>query len=72
MHGVTLCTQDAGYFVHTSRRHIHFPCVSVAEMAWNYGTEKQEGKVYHNGNDQPQGFGHVCVSVDDLNAACQR
>ncbi|KAI7325852.1 lactoylglutathione lyase-like protein [Hortaea werneckii] len=44
----------------------------LLELTWNYGTEKQEGKVYHNGNDQPQGFGHVCVSVDDLNAACQR
>lgn len=44
----------------------------ILELTWNYGTEKQEGKVYHDGNAEPQGFGHICVSVDDLNAACQR
>ena len=42
----------------------------LLELTWNYGTEKEEGKVYHNGNDQPQGFGHICVSVDDLDKAC--
>ncbi|KAF4338977.1 Lactoylglutathione lyase [Fusarium beomiforme] len=26
----------------------------------------------HNGNDQPQGFGHTCVTVDDIDAACAR
>ncbi|KAL4811387.1 Glyoxalase/Bleomycin resistance protein/Dihydroxybiphenyl dioxygenase [Aspergillus unguis] len=44
----------------------------LLELTWNYGTEKQEGKVYHDGNAEPQGFGHICVSVDDLNAACER
>lgn len=36
--------------------------------------EKQEGKVYHDGNstDPGQGFGHTCISVDDLEAACKR
>lgn len=43
----------------------------LLELTWNYGTEKEEGQVYHNGNDQPQGFGHICVSVDDLQEACQ-
>lgn len=42
------------------------------ELTWNYGTEKEEGKVYHDGNSVPQGFGHICVSVDDLDAACKR
>ncbi|RVX67344.1 hypothetical protein B0A52_09125 [Exophiala mesophila] len=42
----------------------------LLELTWNHGTEKEEGKVYHNGNDQPQGFGHICVSVDDLDKAC--
>jgi lactoylglutathione lyase len=44
----------------------------LLELTWNYGTEKDENFSYHNGNDQPQGFGHICVSVDDLDAACQR
>ncbi|KYK55028.1 lactoylglutathione lyase [Drechmeria coniospora] len=44
----------------------------LLELTWNYGTEKEEGFAYHNGNDQPQGFGHICVSVDDLDAACER
>ncbi|KIW14705.1 lactoylglutathione lyase [Exophiala spinifera] len=43
----------------------------LLELTWNYGTETQEGKVYHNGNDEPQGFGHICISVDDLDKACQ-
>ena len=43
----------------------------LLELTWNYGTEKQGGKVYHDGNAEPQGFGHICVVVDDLNAACQ-
>lgn len=32
----------------------------LLELTWNYGTEKQEGKVYHDGNSDPQGFGHIC------------
>jgi lactoylglutathione lyase len=44
----------------------------LLELTWNYGTEKEQGQVYHNGNDQPQGFGHIAVSVDDLDAACAR
>ncbi|KAJ5380832.1 Lactoylglutathione lyase [Penicillium cataractarum] len=44
----------------------------LLELTWNYGTEKQEGPVYHNGNTEPQGFGHICISVDDLQAACDR
>lgn len=42
------------------------------ELTWNYGTEKEEGKVYHDGNSDPQGFGHICVSVDHLDEACKR
>lgn len=43
----------------------------LLELTWNHGTEKEEGPVYHNGNDEPQGFGHICVSVDDIDAACK-
>jgi len=44
----------------------------ILELTWNYGTEKDANFKYHNGNDEPQGFGHICISVDDLNAACSR
>lgn len=33
----------------------------LLELTWNYGTEKQEGKVYHDGNSEPQGYGHICM-----------
>lgn len=30
-------------------------------------------KGYASGNDEPgRGFGHICVAVDDLQAACKR
>lgn len=44
----------------------------LLELTWNYGTEKDADFKYHNGNDEPQGFGHICIAVDDLDAACAR
>ncbi|KAK1846191.1 lactoylglutathione lyase [Colletotrichum chrysophilum] len=44
----------------------------ILELTWNHGTEKDESFSYHNGNDQPQGFGHICVTVDNIDAACAR
>lgn len=44
----------------------------VLELTHNHGTENQEGKVYHDGNSDPRGFGHICVSVPDIEAACAR
>ena len=32
----------------------------LLELTWNYGTEKDEGFKYHSGNEEPQGFGHIC------------
>lgn len=42
----------------------------ILELTHNYGTEDKEGDVYTSGNKEPQGFGHVCFSVDNISAAC--
>lgn len=44
----------------------------VLELTHNHGTEKQDGPVYHDGNSDPRGFGHLCVTVPDVVAACAR
>jgi len=44
----------------------------VLELTHNHGTESQPGPVYHDGNREPRGFGHICVSVPDVRAACAR
>ena len=41
----------------------------ILELTHNYGTETKADFSYHDGNQDPQGFGHICFSVPDLNAA---
>ncbi|WP_227429854.1 lactoylglutathione lyase [Psychrobacter sp. I-STPA6b] len=41
----------------------------ILELTHNYGTENQADFSYHDGNAEPQGFGHICFSVPDLEAA---
>ena len=41
----------------------------VLELTHNWGTESDPDFKYHDGNAQPQGFGHICFSVPDLDAA---
>lgn len=41
----------------------------ILELTHNWGTESVAEFAYHNGNTQPQGFGHICFSVPDLDAA---
>src|SRR6267154_5225879 len=42
---------------------------AVLELTHNWGTESDPAFGYHDGNAQPQGFGHICFSVPDLDAA---
>ena len=42
---------------------------AVLELTHNWGTENDAAFKYHDGNAQPQGFGHICFSVPDLDAA---
>ncbi|MBF7054605.1 lactoylglutathione lyase [Halomonas sp. KAO] len=41
----------------------------LLELTHNWGTEEQQDFAYHDGNAEPQGFGHICFSVPDLEAA---
>ena len=42
---------------------------AVLELTHNWGTECDAAFKYHDGNAPPQGFGHICFSVPDLDAA---
>ena len=41
----------------------------ILELTHNWGTEADAEFSYHDGNAQPQGFGHICFSVPDLDGA---
>ena len=42
-------------------------------MTHNHGTESNpDFEGYHNGNSEPRGFGHIAVSVDNIEEACAR
>lgn len=41
----------------------------LLELTHNWGTESNPEFQYHDGNAQPQGFGHICFSVPDLDSA---
>ena len=42
---------------------------TVLELTHNWGTESDPAFSYHNGNSEPRGFGHICISVPDFDAA---
>ncbi|CAJ1386975.1 unnamed protein product [Effrenium voratum] len=42
------------------------------ELTWNHGTEKDPDFKIHDGNAQPQGFGHIGFLVDDLETSCAK
>ena len=45
---------------------------ALLELTHNWGTEAQAGPVYHSGNEDPRGFGHIGLSVPNVHAACER
>jgi lactoylglutathione lyase len=44
----------------------------IVELTHNYGTEDDPDYKIANGNTDPRGFGHLAISVDNIQAACQR
>jgi lactoylglutathione lyase len=54
------------------RKHFIATLQGVLELTHNHGTEAEDGPVYHDGNSEPRGFGHICLSVPDLRATCAR
>lgn len=45
----------------------------LIELTHNYGTESDDSYKPNNGNKDPlKGFGHTCISVDNIQAACKR
>ncbi|KAJ1924686.1 hypothetical protein IWQ60_005034 [Tieghemiomyces parasiticus] len=46
---------------------------AVLELTHNWGTEDDPNfKGYHTGNSDPQGYGHIAIAVDNLDAATDR
>lgn len=43
----------------------------VLELTHNWGTENDPDFKYHNGNAEPQGYGHICVSSADPETICK-
>ncbi len=48
-----------------------FSRAGLLELTHNWGTEADDTEM-HSGNTDPKGFGHICVAVPDIEAACAR
>ncbi|KAH9032630.1 glyoxalase I [Lactarius hengduanensis] len=44
----------------------------ILELTHNRGTEKLDATPYHSGNADPQGFGHIAITVANVEEACAR
>ena len=45
---------------------------AMLELTHNWGSENDDGFRYHNGNTNPQGYGHIGFSVPDVYKASER
>jgi catechol 2,3-dioxygenase-like lactoylglutathione lyase family enzyme len=52
---------------------IHTTFPGILELTHNHGTEDLAETPYVSGNSDPgRGFGHIAITVDDIEAACAR
>ena len=69
-----LSEEDAGEVPADDAKRLTFTFAREAmlELTHNWGTEDDEAFSYHDGNAQPQGFGHIGITVPDVYAAAER
>jgi lactoylglutathione lyase len=46
--------------------------LGILELTHNHGTESLETTPYHSGNSEPRGFGHIAITVGNVEEACAR
>jgi catechol 2,3-dioxygenase-like lactoylglutathione lyase family enzyme len=44
----------------------------ILELTHNHGTESLDTTPYHSGNSEPKGFGHIAITVGNVEEACAR
>lgn len=49
-----------------------FSAPGLLELTYNWGAEDDPDVKMHSGNDEPKGFGHICIAVPNIETACKR
>lgn len=44
----------------------------MLELTHNWGDEDEPDLQFHNGNEEPKGYGHIGITVPDVYAAVER
>lgn len=45
---------------------------ALLELTHNWGDEDEPELQFHNGNEEPKGYGHIGISVPDVHSAAER